>query len=139
MKPTRIDVSSEGDYHLERALEIAMVYHNGVSSPGDSIEFFTKVDGVLYFGWHASMAGQNKEGREICQQLPCKMDASALVPIVSLWLKAQMYPKQDGGDGSYSKGWRLRNHWNDKDWNEISISPFYVTFSIEPVWIYYSK
>lgn len=126
-----VDVRSEGEYHLLRAVEIAMISHRGPPSAGGRMKPETvshwKADAHgLWFGWHEKLGGV---------PLPVPLEAAGVVPIITGWLALAEYGDGPDTDGDSMKGWRLRAGYGAF---EIS-NPFYATFCVSPEWMIYGK
>ncbi len=126
---TRVDVSSEGAYHLGLAIDLALVYHTGPDRGmrATKITHWQVIDGKMVFSWHESSKGQ---------PLPAPMGREMLIPLILSWLAEQDYGDEPDHDGSNAKGWRLKAHW---ELMPDHPGRFYFQFSVQPEWCEYHK
>lgn len=120
---TKVLVSSEGYYHLNLALELALRYHTSGLRDG-TVSHWSYNDHKMDFGWHEEMGGE---------KLPYKIGIKSIIPLVSGWLQTADYGPEPNIDGSCEKGWTLTNNI------PYSRGSFYVSFRITPYWCEYHK
>jgi hypothetical protein len=127
---TRVDVASEGAFHLKLAIELAMKYHlQYVNQKEPTIKQWALIDNVVYCGWHESMGGQ---------PMIVPHTAEMMVPVILALLDSLEYPEEPDTDGSASRGWRLRSGMRQTP-KAAGIDDFYAQFTIEPEWMEYGK
>ncbi len=127
---TYVDVRSEQDYHLGLALDLCLNYHSG----GDRLHRIThsiEHDNAIYFGWHANSGGECLTGDP-----EVGLSKETLMTLINDWLKTADYGEEDDIDGSVERGWRVISH--------LELMPdisgrFYLTFGVQPCYMYYSK
>lgn len=127
----RIDITSEGDVNLERALLIAFS-RSGSGAVGYAVR--DAVPGVphetkprrLVLFWTTREAD--------FVPLPFKLDAAAAADFARHWLAEQDYGKEPDHDGHNGRGWRIYNEaWGHVDGD-------YAAFvAIAPAWAMYGK
>lgn len=127
---TRVDVASEGSYHLGLALDLAMVYHNGpqpTRKKEATVSHWREADGKLIFSWSASANAH-------AFLVPHTRDM--LIPLIIGWLEKQNYGNEPDMDGTVTKGWRLKSHY---DLMPDIEGRFYMSFTVEPHYCEYHK
>ncbi len=124
---TRVDVASEGSYHLGLALDLAMVYHSNPSARKATVSHWQEENGKLIFSWSGS-GGSNA--------LLVPHDRDMLIPLIMGWLSKQDYGQEPDMDGTVTKGWRLKSHY---DLMPDLPGRFYMSFTIEPYFCEYHK
>jgi len=106
----KIDVESDKWVHLNHLFEML----------DDDITHWRADSKTLIFYWN---------GDDGNHPFPCKMTTAFLSDMARGWLSASDYGPHGNGDGSFVRGFRF---------STINLAE-YMTCTIEPAWIYYSK
>lgn len=134
---TRVDVSSEGEFHLKLAMELALIYHTDnrqILQPGrfPGATHWMVRDNGIWFAW-----AQPSNGDTDLTAFPARLGIDALAGLALGWLKTSGdYGPEPHCDGHCARGWRLVSHFglmpNCRD-------QFYLSFGVMPEWMEYHK
>lgn len=116
----RINIVSEGDEALRKAMELAFRHYKA--------EGFLVDRDSLIFLWSMN------EGHIGSVRLPFKMDSLGATNFALQWLAEVEYGSEPDHDGDNGRGWRVYN----EEWGNVS-GLWSAIVGVQPVWAMYGK